>query len=109
MAVTLRLARAGLPGRPHFRIVAADKIRPRDGKFIEVVGTYAPKNPPTITLNEERIKFWLDSGARPSSVVRDILRKKLPALIEPREKHQLDKLQSSRRARKARAKKRSSK
>jgi small subunit ribosomal protein S16 len=106
VAVTLRLARAGLPGRPHYRIVAADKVKPRDGRFIEVLGTYTPRNPPSVTFKEERVKHWLQHGAVASSVVRDLIRKKIPGLIEAREKNKLEKLQASRRARKARAKKR---
>ena len=104
MAVTLRLARTGLPGRPHYRIVAADKVRPRDGKFIEIVGLYVPKSPPTVSFKSERVKHWIEHGALPSSVVRDLIRKQIPGLIEGREKHQLDKIQAARKARKARAK-----
>ena len=104
MAVTLRLARAGLPGRPQYRIVAADKVKPRDGRFLEIVGTYAPRNPPQVTLKEERVKHWLAKGAVASSVVRDIIRKKIPGLIEGREKIRLEKLQAARRSRKVRAK-----
>lgn len=109
MAVTLRLARAGLPGRPHYRIVAADKVKPRDGRFIEIIGSYSPRNPPLVNLKEERVKHWLENGAVATSVVRDLIRKKIPGLIEGREKHALEKLQASRRARKARAKKRAQK
>ena len=104
MAVTLRLTRVGVRAHPHYRIVAAEKERPRDGRFIEVVGTYVPKNPPIVTLNEEKVRKWLGQGARLSSVVRDILIKKLPGIIEAQEKGRKDKIVAARKARKARAK-----
>ena len=103
MAVTLRLKRVGVRGHPHYRIVAAEKERPRDGKFIEVIGTYVPVNPPAIKLNEERVKAWIGNGAQVSGVVRDIIVKSLPGLIEGRENHQLAKVRAARKARKARA------
>jgi len=104
VAVTLRLTRGGVPGRPHYRIVAAEKERPRDGKFIEVVGTYTPVNPPVINLKEDRVAHWLQNGARMSGTVRDLIIKKIPGLVEGREKHQLGKVQAARKARKTRAK-----
>jgi small subunit ribosomal protein S16 len=104
VAVTLRLTRVGVRGHPHYRIVAAEKERPRDGKFIEVVGTYVPVNPPRVTLNEEKVKRWLQNGARVSNVIRDILIKNLPGVIEAREKHQHEKVLAARKSRKARAK-----
>ena len=103
MAVTLRLTRGGVRGAPHYRIVAAEKTRPRDGKFIEVIGYYTPTNPPVINLKEEKVKGWIANGARVTSVVRDLIVKQFPGFIEGREKHALDKVRAARKARKARA------
>ena len=73
MGLKIRLARAGAKKRPHYRIVVTDVRNPRDGRFLEKVGTYNPllpkDNAERVRLNEERIKFWLDRGARPSDRV----------------------------------------
>jgi len=74
MPVKLRLARHGRKGRPFFHIVAADSRAPRDGKFIERVGSYNPNtNPATIVLDFDKALTWLDNGAQPSDTVRNIL------------------------------------
>lgn len=105
MAVTLRLARHGAKGKPSYRIVAAEKGTKREGRFLEIVGTYNPQtNPPTIALKEERVKHWVGEGAQTTETVRNILRKATPGLVEERTKHKLDKIQASRKARKTRAK-----
>ena len=76
MAVKLRLSRMGAKKNPFYRIVAADSRSPRDGRFIEIVGTYDPKtNPATVTLKEEEIMKWLNDGAQPTDTVRSILSK----------------------------------
>lgn len=76
MAVKLRLKRMGSKQKPFYRIVAADSRSPRDGRFIEVVGTYNPiKNPAEITVNEELTLKWLNNGAQPTDTVRSILSK----------------------------------
>lgn len=104
MAVVLRLSRRGHSKSPFYRIVVKERLSSRDGKFKEIVGTYNPlTNPSTVTLKEDRIKWWIEHGATATSVVRDIIRKKMPNLIEAREEHQLKKLQAARKARKARA------
>jgi small subunit ribosomal protein S16 len=65
--VRIRLRRVGAKGQPSYRIVAADKEAPRDGRFIEVLGFYNPRTEPaTIELNEERIYDWMSKGAQPS-------------------------------------------
>ncbi|MDA8233016.1 MAG: 30S ribosomal protein S16 [Magnetospirillum sp.] len=68
MSLKIRLARAGAKKRPFYRIVVADSRSPRDGRFIEKVGTYNPMLPhdhaDRVTLDEERIKYWLSSGAQ---------------------------------------------
>jgi small subunit ribosomal protein S16 len=103
VAVTLRLARHGQTKRPFYRIVAAEKTARRDGRFLEIVGTYNPMTvPATITLKEESVKRWVAVGAQTSQTVRDILIKNLPGVMEVRESHQLAKLQAKRKARKAR-------
>lgn len=76
MAVKLRLRRMGAKKSPFYRIVAADSRSPRDGRFIEIVGTYDPKtNPATVNLKEEEIMKWLNDGAQPTDTVRSILSK----------------------------------
>lgn len=108
MAVVLRLARLGKHKSPSYRIVATDRQNKRDGRFLEVLGTYNPLfNPTRVTLKEDLIKKWLGVGALPSDVVRSILKKNLPGVIEAREEHQNKKIQEARRKRKARAKARS--
>lgn len=76
MAVKLRLKRMGSTKKPYYRIVAADSRSPRDGKFIENVGTYDPtKQPAIVTVNEEVALKWLSTGAQPTDTVRDLLSK----------------------------------
>ena len=76
MAVKLRLKRMGAKKRPFYRIVAADSRSPRDGKFIEILGTYDPiQEPAEIKLDKDKIVKWLDNGAIPTDTVRSILKK----------------------------------
>ena len=76
MAVKIRLRRTGRKKQPMYRIVVADSQSPRDGKFIEVVGQYAPRQgEQAINLKTERVNYWLDNGAQPSDTVRSLLRK----------------------------------
>ena len=75
MAVKLRMTRMGAKKRPFYRIVAADSRSPRDGRFIEEIGTYDPtKNPSEFKVNEEAAKKWLAAGAQPTDVVAKILK-----------------------------------
>ena len=75
MAVRLRLTRVGGKKNPIWRVVATDQRSPRDGRFIEVLGHYnAQTSPSTITIDEDRVKAWLDKGAQPSDQVRKLLR-----------------------------------
>ena len=70
----IRLARFGKKKMPSYRVVVTDKRRPRNGRFVEVVGTYNPlKKPAEIKLNAERIQYWLGCGAQPSDTVRSFL------------------------------------
>lgn len=76
MAVHLRLARAGRHKRPFYRVVAADSRMPRDGRFLEVLGTYDPlQNPPAVQLKQDRVLDWLSKGAQPTVTVRTVLRR----------------------------------
>jgi small subunit ribosomal protein S16 len=76
MAVKIRLARHGAKKKPFYRIVVADSECPRDGRFLENVGTYDPLlDPAKITLKSERIQYWMDQGAKPTDTVRNILKK----------------------------------
>jgi small subunit ribosomal protein S16 len=74
MAVKLRLKRMGAKQKPFYRIVAADSRSPRDGRFIETVGTYDPvKKDNNITVDEEKVLKWLNNGAQPTDTVKSIL------------------------------------
>ena len=73
--LVIRLSRTGKKKQPSYRIVVIDKRRPRDGRFVEIVGTYDPlKKPAAIRLNAERIQYWMGCGAQPSDTVRSFLR-----------------------------------
>ena len=73
MSVKIRLTRFGSKKQPYYRIVVADSRAPRDGKFIEKIGTYDPKTEPsTITLDKQKALEWLKKGAQPSNTVKKI-------------------------------------
>ncbi|BCN31325.1 30S ribosomal protein S16 [Anaeromicropila herbilytica] len=75
MAVKIRLKRMGQKKAPFYRIVVADSRAPRDGKFIEEIGTYDPtKQPSAFSVNEEAAKKWLSNGAQPTETVSKILK-----------------------------------
>ncbi len=74
--LSIRLARIGKKKKPFYRVVVIDKRRPRNGRFVEIVGTYDPlKNPAEVKLDAERIKHWLGHGAQPSDTVRSFIRR----------------------------------
>ena len=76
MAVRIRLARHGAKKRPFYRIVVADSESPRDGRYLENVGTYNPlQDPAEVNLKIERVTYWLQQGAIPSDTVNSILKK----------------------------------
>lgn len=80
MAVAIRLRREGNRNRPYYKVVVTDKRSPRDGKFIELVGTYDPvTKDASSTLKVERIEHWVSQGAVLSDTVKDLLRKKKKA------------------------------
>ncbi len=76
LAVRLRLRKTGRKNQPSYKVVAADSRSPRDGRFLETVGTYNPlRNPSEIKFNEEKAFKWLKRGALPTDTVRSLLRK----------------------------------
>ena len=76
MAVKIRLSRQGKKKAPFYRLVVADSRSPRDGKFIELIGTYNPMTEPAaVPINEERALYWLKEGALPSDTARGLLKK----------------------------------
>ncbi len=76
MAVKIRLARHGAKKRPFYRIVVADSECPRDGRFLENVGTYNPlKDPAEVIFKTERVQHWLQQGAIPTDTVKSLLKK----------------------------------
>ncbi len=101
MAVTLRLARHGQKKRPFYRIVAAETESKRDGRFLDIVGTYNPMvQPAVVSLKEERVKRWISTGAQQSKLVRSLIEKEYPGLISSREENQRNKIQAKRKKRK---------
>ncbi len=75
MAVKIRLRRMGQKKAPFYRVIVADSRSPRDGKFIEEIGTYDPtREPSAIQINEELAKKWLTNGAQPTEVVAKLLK-----------------------------------
>jgi small subunit ribosomal protein S16 len=86
MAVSIRLRREGAKNRPYYKIVVADSRSPRDGKFIEIIGTYDPKTPGNnSSLKVERAEYWISKGAQPSDTVRSLIKrnKKIATAAEP--------------------------
>jgi small subunit ribosomal protein S16 len=80
MAVTIRLTRAGSKKVPFYRVVAADRRSPRDGRFIEQLGVYDPlRDPVEFRVNEQRLEHWLKNGALPSQTVSELLRRQSKA------------------------------
>ena len=94
--VRIRLRRVGRKKAPAYRIVVADSKSPRDGKFIEIVGQYAPRSSDAqkVNLDVARVNYWLDVGAQPSDTVRSLLRR--AGLLKARHEARLGrKLQAS--------------
>ena len=76
MAVEIRLRRMGAKKNPFYRIVVADSRYPRDGRFIEEIGTYDPlKTPADVKIDADKAKQWIANGAQPTDTVKDILKK----------------------------------
>jgi small subunit ribosomal protein S16 len=73
--VRLRLRRIGLKGQPTYRVVAADKESPRDGRFLEILGVYNPRTQPaTVHLKEDRVFHWMKNGALPTESVEQVFK-----------------------------------
>jgi small subunit ribosomal protein S16 len=85
MAVSIRLRREGTKNRPYYRVVVTDSRSPRDGKFIEIIGTYDPKQTgQNSSFSVERAEYWISKGAQPSDTVRSLIKKqKKTAAAEP--------------------------
>jgi small subunit ribosomal protein S16 len=82
MAVKIRLKRVGAKNKPAFRIVVADGRCPRDGRFIEELGTYSPRNKGNnVTMDLDRVKYWLSKGAQPSETVASFIKKAIKAAV----------------------------
>ncbi|CAG0947721.1 30S ribosomal protein S16 [Anaerolineae bacterium] len=76
MSVKIRLSRFGAKKQPSYRIVVAEERSKRDGRIVEKIGHYDPRTePPTVVLNEERTKYWLGVGARPTDAMGPILKR----------------------------------
>ncbi len=76
MAVKLRLTRRGAKKKPFYRIVAADTEAPRDGRFLDIVGTYDPNyDPAAVVLKNDKVDYWLGQGAIPTETVANIIKK----------------------------------
>lgn len=74
--LAIRLARVGARKQPHYRVVVIDKQRARNGRFVEIVGTYNPRTTPaSIELKQERIQYWVSKGAQPSDTVQRLITK----------------------------------
>ena len=74
--VKIRLRRMGAKKAPFYRVVVADSRYPRDGRFIEEIGTYDPRqNPAAVNIDVERAQAWIKTGAQPTETVRDLLKK----------------------------------
>jgi small subunit ribosomal protein S16 len=74
MSVAIRLSRAGKKKAPFYRVVAADKRRARDGKFIDLIGTYDPRSK-TLKIDDERYAKWVKNGAQPSGTLAALVRR----------------------------------
>ena len=107
MSVVIRLTRKGRHKKPFYRIVVADKDMPRDGRFLEQVGSINTLgSEPVVKLLEDRVKYWIGVGAKPSDTVSQIIDKQIPGYLTEIENNRLTKIRSQRAARKARAGKR---
>jgi len=80
----IRLSRIGKKKHPFYRVVVTEKTRPRNGRFVEIVGTYDPqRNPAAVKIDSERVQYWLSKGAQPSDTVRSLLRRPKTVSTQP--------------------------
>lgn len=104
MAVTIRMARHGRKKQPFYRVVAADSSKPRDGRYLELLGTINPlKDPADVNLKEDRIKYWIGVGATPSDTCANYIEKAYPGYLGEIEENRKARIRSRRAKRKARA------
>ena len=83
MAVRIRLTRKGRKKKPFYRIIVADSQAPRDGKFLDIVGTYDPmQDPAEIRLDTEKLEGWIEKGAKPTVTVKTLINKYAAAPAE---------------------------
>ena len=78
MSVTIRMSRHGTKKRPFYRIVVSDRRFPRDGRYIEQVGTYDPSLAGGLKLNRDKFETWIKKGAKPSQTVSELMKKQQP-------------------------------
>jgi small subunit ribosomal protein S16 len=84
MAVAIRLRREGALNSPYYKVVVADKRSPRDGKFIEIIGTYDPKKPGhNSAIKLDRAEYWISKGAQPSDTVRSLIKRNKKLAAKP--------------------------
>jgi len=80
MAVRIRLTRLGRKKKPFYRIIVSDSESPRDGKFLDILGTYDPlQDPAVIKINNEKLQDWLGKGALPTTTVKSLIKKSASA------------------------------
>ncbi len=83
MAVKIRLTRKGRKKKPFYRIIVADSHAPRDGKFLDILGTYDPlQEPPAISIDTDKLEGWMAKGALPSVTVKSLIKRHKEALVE---------------------------
>jgi small subunit ribosomal protein S16 len=83
MAVHIRLTRKGRKKQPFYRIIVADSHSPRDGKFLDILGTYDPmQDPAVIKVDTDKLDAWMDKGAQPSTTVKSLLKKHAEESVE---------------------------
>ncbi len=103
MALIIRLSRRGRLNSPLYRITVCEHTAKRDGKFVEVIGTFNNQvSPALVNLKEDRAKHWILNGAVPTETVGSIIKKKIPGLLEERNKNKLSKIHAARKQRKTR-------
>jgi small subunit ribosomal protein S16 len=82
MAVRIRLTRKGRKKQPFYRIVVADSESPRDGKFLDIVGTYDPmQDPAAVQIDNEKLDAWMKQGAKPTQTVESLIKKYVPGVV----------------------------
>ena len=109
MSVQIRLSRLGRKRLPFYRLVAADKAARRDGRFLEILGTFnpliaadSPEAAKAVSLKEDRLKYWISVGAQCSDTASQIIEKQYPGYLSGIMTSRVEKLKAARKARKAR-------